>query len=313
MSKNPKSRPTIKAIVTADIHLDINNRLDDKVAVLRQIARYAVKNTVDMVIILGDVYERKRPYNSEKAVFEKFVKYLSDKHIEVVILAGNHDTDKDGISAVEEFDILKLPNVQLVKNPSVIDFAEYKLLLGHFLINGAKLGPDDYSAGRAVNLKDITRQYKADLYLFGDVHKAQKLQDKPPALYVGSPERNTFGERKEIKGFTLLESPLGELKFKFVPLETRKMVQYDVEDIQEWLGDDIAPSWKDAIVKVKITCTEKQYGTICEESILKKLEGAYSVKVDYNVLKKTRARNTDINEENWQLLRKRNEHQRIKF
>lgn len=291
-----KEKPIIKAIATADLHLDINNRIEDKTAVLRQIARYAVNEEVHAVFILGDIYERKRPYNSEKAVFEKFVKYLSDNFISVVILAGNHDTDKDGISAVEEFQILGLPRISVVNNPSLVNFDNHKLLLGHFLISGAKLGPDDFSTSRAVNLKDIMKAYKADLYLFGDVHKAQKLHENPDALYIGSPERNTFGERREKKGFTLITSDENsKLSYKFIPLKTREMVEFDIVSPNKWLASKI-PDVTGAIVKLKITCSKGEYRKLNEKDFLDKLSNAHSVKLEYNILKENRIRTNKINE-----------------
>ena len=155
-------------LALADIHIDKNNRPEDTLAVLRQIMQYAVKNKVDVVYILGDVYERKRAYNSEKVIFEKFVKYLSDKEIEVVILSGNHDVDSDGVSGVEEFGILELPNVTLKSNPCIVTLGKYKIWLGHMLIQGARLGPVDYQANSPVSIKSILDNYKADIYLAGD-------------------------------------------------------------------------------------------------------------------------------------------------
>jgi len=286
-------------LAIADIHIDKNNRPEDTLAVLRQIMQYAVKNKVDVVYVLGDCYERKRPYNSEKAIFEKFVKYLSDKEIEVVILAGNHDSDIDGVSSVEEFGILELPNVTLKSNPCIVTLGNYKIWLGHMLIQGAKLGPIDYQVGSPISVKSILDKWSADLYLAGDVHKAQKLNDNPPMLYVGSPERTDFGERNEKKGFTLITAS-DTLEYKFVPLDIRPMIQFDLEyvNLEDWLNDNLGPQpgTIEAIVKVKITCDKDEYGKIDEKAIKEHLSTAKQVIIEYDIIKKARIRSKKIKE-----------------
>lgn len=286
-----------KAIVTADLHIDINNRFEDTKAVLKQLATYAVKNKIDDIMILGDIYERRRPYNSEKAVFEKFVKYLADEGLFVHILAGNHDMDKDLVSAVEEFKILDLDGIYLYENPTIIDFEGHKVFLGHFLVSGAKLGPSDYQAQTPTTVKSILKEYEAELYLLGDVHKAQRLHKDPDILYVGSPERVDFGERLEKKGFVLLEENEGILTYKSVELKTRPMVQYNIKNIKSWLKSDIDQRYKDAIVKLKITCNKEDFNTLKEVEIRNKVKDAKHIKIEYDIIKEDRVRNENISEE----------------
>jgi len=291
------------ALALADSHIDKNNRPEDTLAVLRQIMQYAVKNKVDFVYVLGDIYHRKRPYNSEKAIFEKFVKYLSSKGIEVIILAGNHDEDSDGVSAVEEFGILELPNVALKSNPCMVTLGKYKIWLGHMLVQGAKLGPVDFQVGhRCISAKEILNKWDASIYLLGDVHKAQKLNDNPPMLYVGSPERTDFGERNEKKGFTLLTATEEKLEYKFVPLDTRPMIQFDLEydNLEDWLNNkgnyEKEQGTTEAIVKVKITCDKDEYGKIDEKEIKEHLNTAKQVIIEYDIIKKARIRSKKIKE-----------------
>lgn len=292
----------MRALATGDLHIDKNNRPEDTLAVLRQIMTYAVKNKVDKVYVLGDVYDRRRPYNSEKVIFEKFVKYLSDKEIEIIIIAGNHDMSANGISTVEEFGIFELPNVVLKPNPCIVNLGKYKIWLGHMLIQGAKLGPVDYQVGSPISIRSILDKWSADLYLAGDVHKAQRLNNKPPMLYVGSPERQDFGERNEKKGFTLIEATEKELKYKFVPINIRPMIQFDLEyaDLNDWIGAKgkykKQSSVEEAIVKVRITCNKDEYGKVDESKIRKHLSLAKYITIEYNIIKKARIRSKRIKE-----------------
>ena len=285
----------MKAIATADLHIDINNRFEDTKTVLRQMATYAIQNKVDQFWILGDIYDKKRPYNSEKVLFHQFVKSLADRNIAVTIISGNHDVDKYQVSALDEFGVLDLPNVKLLPNSSIVSMGNNKVYLGHFLVIGAKLGALDYSSTHEVPL-DYILTHPADLYLLGDVHKAQKLHFNPDVLYVGSPERVDFGERDEVKGFTLVEALGANLNYKFIPLETRRMIQYDYTFNENGFTELGCNSFPDAIVKLKITCTKDQYKEINEKEIRLRLSKAHSVKIEYNIIREDRTRNADINE-----------------
>ena len=287
----------MKAIAIADVHINKNNRPEDILIVLRQITTYAVKNDIAVVYVLGDIYDKRRPYNSEKALFEKFAKYLSDKGIEVIIISGNHDVDSDGVSAVEEFKILELPNITLKSNPCMVTLGKFKVFLGHFLVQGAKLGPTDYQIGSSISIKSILNKWVADIYLLGDVHKAQKLNDNPPMLYVGSPERTDFGERNEKKGFTLLTANANGIEYKFIELNTRPMIQFDLEfeNLDDWYTG-AQPDTTNAIVKVKITCSKEEYAHVDESDIREKLSTAKQIMFEYDITKKTRIRSRRIKE-----------------
>lgn len=288
----------MRALVCADLHINIDNRFEDTKSILRQMYTYAVSNRLDQVWILGDIYNRKRPYNSEKVLFHRFVKSIYDRGIKILIVAGNHDIDKYKVSAVEEFNVLDLPNVEIVENPTVLNIDNSKIYLGHFLVNGASLGASNYIASNAVNIKDVLKS-EADLYLLGDVHKAQKLHTNPDVIYVGSPERISFSERDETKGFILVETcPVDFVRYTFIELQTRPMVQLNIPSGQKelFLPDSPYPSTDKAIVKIKITCTKEEYKEINEEDIRKQVLNAHSVKIEYDIIKGTRVRNANISE-----------------
>ena len=74
------------------------------------------------------------------------------------------------------------------------------------------------------------------------------------------------------------------------------MKQYDVADYHSWLNSDIDSEYRDAIVKVKISCSKEIYNTINEPDIFEKLVGAKSIKVEYDITTDDRVRNEDITE-----------------
>jgi DNA repair exonuclease SbcCD nuclease subunit len=287
----------MKALVTADLHLNINNRFEDTKAILNQIANLAAREDVDEVWILGDVYDKKRPYNSERVLFHQFVKCLiSQLDMRVVIISGNHDTDQFNVSALDEFGILDLDAVELLPNPSVVKLGAFDIYLGHFLVNGAKLGPLDYCARATMNVEEILKT-KADLYLLGDVHKAQKLHTNPDMLYVGSPERISFGERDEKKGVTIIEDGVGFITpmYTFHPLNPRPMIQIDVE-VSPLCIEYVMVEHKDAIIKAVVTCEKEDYNKFDEAEFRKNFSEAYSIKFEYNILREERQMKSSISE-----------------
>ena len=285
----------MKAIACADLHLDKNRRFEDTKDVLRQIVTYAIENDVEQVWILGDIYDRRRPFNSEKVLFHKFVKSLADKGIVVQILPGNHDSGADTVSAVDEFGVLDLENVNLLSNPTVLTVDNHSIYLGHFLVNGSKLGSSDYLASNAIGLEKVL-ETKADLYLLGDVHKPQVLHSRPDVLYVGSVEQINFGERKEAKGFVLVETSVNDInpRYTFVPVKNRPMIQHDVTYVE--LQENRDYECPEGIIKMKITCTKDEYKEINEDDIRNKLKSAYSLTIEYDIIREDRVRHSDISE-----------------
>ena len=284
----------MKALATADIHIDINNRIEDTKSTLTNIAKYVILNKIEIVYVIGDIYERKRPYNSEKAIFEKWAKFLSDKKVQLVIVAGNHDTDKDNVSAVEEFAILKLPYIEVKSNPCLVTLGDHKIFLGHFLVNGAKLGSHEFVAEASITVKSILDNYEADLYLLGDVHKQQLLHEKPDMLYVGAPRRINFGERDETPTFVVLETT-PELSYSHIEVKDRPMYQFEAKSVLDLIQRPY-PNLEGAIVKIVIACSKEEYNQIDEAEIRTNFKEVQSLKIEYDIIREDRVRNIDITE-----------------
>jgi DNA repair protein SbcD/Mre11 len=80
---------------TADWHvgkpLRGRSRMDEHAAALEQVARIAVEEKVDAVLLAGDVFDSASPPpEAEKVVFD-FLARLLPERIACVVLAGNHD------------------------------------------------------------------------------------------------------------------------------------------------------------------------------------------------------------------------------
>ena len=119
----------MRYLVCSDIHLNINRRFEDTLAALEQIAHLVEKHKVDKVLILGDVYTSRRPHSKEKTAFQRWVRKVKAERpfnkewpkTDVVILKGNHDEYPDGTHSYSEFTELKIPNVTVHDNPTIVD------------------------------------------------------------------------------------------------------------------------------------------------------------------------------------------------
>lgn len=68
--------------------------IEDQRYILNQIIEIAEKNTVDGVLVAGDVYDKSIPSEEAVKLFDYFISQLALKKIKVFIISGNHDSDE---------------------------------------------------------------------------------------------------------------------------------------------------------------------------------------------------------------------------
>lgn len=117
----------------ADIHFGMENygRLDAATGLNRRLldfARsvnvaidYALAHDVHLALFAGDIYKHREPDPSWQRAFAMCVRRLTEVHIPVVILVGNHDLPNTfgKAHAVEIFATLELPGVTVISQPGV--------------------------------------------------------------------------------------------------------------------------------------------------------------------------------------------------
>ena len=62
---------------------------------LREIAELARTESVDLVLVAGDLYDTRNPGAEAEAAVYEFFKSLGDANIRSVVIAGNHDAPGD--------------------------------------------------------------------------------------------------------------------------------------------------------------------------------------------------------------------------
>ncbi|GEM_PF-139004 len=156
--------------------------------------------------------------------------------------------------------------------------ADIRLLCMHEVVEGAKVGPSDYtfrSGDHVIKMKDIPAGFHA--ILSGHIHRAQILRcierdgqgrdagDMVPVIYPGSTERTSFAEKDEVKGFYLITFERSLKKWsltrtEFIELKTRPMVNLNIpqkfqdrETLLEEIRGRVLQIDQDAIVRLVIS------------------------------------------------------------
>lgn len=225
----------MKIVICSDFHINKANRLEDTKDAMNQILEYCKsQKDIKALFFLGDAYTSRRPRQNEMRVFEKWSQKISELGIKQIYLIGNHDKD-DETSALGEFEELKVQNVKIAESGNIVKIGDLKIYLGHELLKEAKLGPLNYTTKKEILTTEqlLYRHKDVNIFLLGHVHKPQVLNKQPAVVYVGSIERENFGERDEKKYFMTIEVETKKLSFH--ELKIRPMIQFEVKTLDEVL------------------------------------------------------------------------------
>jgi len=163
--------------------------------------------------------------------------------------------------------------------------AALRLLCIHHCVEGATVGPGDYTfttAADVVRIREVPTEFAA--VLSGHIHRHQTLTTdlarrpvSTPVLYPGSLERTTFAEMGEAKGFMIVrlavdeEAESARVTWEFRELPARPMVraEVDIEGMSETalataVREIIAAASVDAVLSIRLTgaLTESQWRAV---------------------------------------------------
>ena len=287
----------MKYLAIGDCHLDERNRLEDLKKILDQIVGIADDREVDKILFLGDLFTSRRPsaleYNVAYNWAVKLVNKKDGTKRQVVLMAGNHDEQKDA-TTLDAFDILKVDGIKVVRSGHVED----KIFMGHFILQEAIMGTSDIHVEGTITVEQLVTRYPGHLlYLFGDVHTPQQVSKNPPIYYIGSVMRNNFGEKNNEPRVLVFND---DLKIESVPLNDRKMLQYSLQ-FQNGILDSLQPIRKEiieeSIVKAVVSVEESEYYLVDEQKIRDMFFGAMSLLIHYDVKKIGPIRDTKVTED----------------
>ncbi|UCE73904.1 MAG: metallophosphoesterase [Methanomassiliicoccales archaeon] len=168
--------------------------------------------------------------------------------------------------------------------------SDYKIMLGHYYLEGAKLRetsspevlPGEFSFTRDMIPQDL------DLVVFGHVHLHQVIGVSPELVYTGAIERIDWGEREDKKGFVEI-TPLAKELWRFTEAPVRDMVKISLEikageDATKKILDAIPDEVEEKMLRLEIGLDEGMRELISESRITEKLKGAFHYDVRWKEL-----------------------------
>ena len=129
----------MKLMHLGDLHLgkSLNefNLIEDQAYILDRLCSIAEEESIDAVLICGDVYDRAVPGEAAVQLLDRFLTRLSQAGRKVLMISGNHDSDERLRFASE-----------LLEESGVYITGRYDGALGHFQ-PGHYVGPVNKSHG----------------------------------------------------------------------------------------------------------------------------------------------------------------------
>ncbi len=255
----------------------VNQREMDVYDAFSRCVDYAIQTRPDLVLHAGDLFDSVRPTNRAITVAVQQILRLSKEKIPFVVISGNHETPKlketgNIFTIFEHLDhvypiyknhyetiLLKLkdetvcvhaiPQCQSpdeftvnMKKLSLDKNIDYNLLLAHGAVNGIKEFKMNEFNELFIPIKELSKDF--DYIALGHYHMYTQLQGN--ACYAGSTEHLSFTEADSQKG--CLEIELGQqLKHRFIPLQTRVMIDAPSLDCSNLRVDQIIHCVKEII------------------------------------------------------------------
>ncbi|MBD7895419.1 DNA repair exonuclease [Limosilactobacillus sp. Sa3CUN2] len=242
----------MKFIHTADLHLDspfrgladMPTQIWQKIhrstfTAFERIVDNAIKEQVDFVLIVGDIYDRDHHSAEAEDFFVRQCQRLNEHQIPVYLSYGNHDYQivSEGVTSLPqnvhvfgnqvETKTLTLSNKETV---SITGFSYGKRWLSADQVSGfPSKATTDWHIGMlhgALAQNNSEQDHYApftvaellqknyDYWALGHIHKHQVLNDNPPVVYPGDPQgrhKNEDGQH----GYYLVQSDLSKLKAEF--------------------------------------------------------------------------------------------------
>jgi len=223
-----------KYIIMNDVHFGVRNGSQAFMVyqskVYNSIIKYAVKNSITHLVILGDVFDKRKTidfsvYQFALDIFKRF----ADNGINIIISLGNHDVYYKDTNKLNSPEMLlgHLPNVKVLTECGVLDDThnigimpwitqdnseecqtfikdnKFDALLGHFEISGFVM----HKGGITLNhgLKQGLFSHHKNVYS-GHYHYKSNIGN---IQYLGSQFQFTWSDADDTKFFHVLDSNTG--------------------------------------------------------------------------------------------------------
>jgi DNA repair exonuclease SbcCD nuclease subunit len=233
----------------------INQREMDNYNAFKQFVDYSINSKSDLIIHAGDLFDSVRPNNRAITFAMDQIIRLSKEKIPFVVIAGNHEHPKlketghifsifDHIDHVYPIYNAKYETLSFkIKNEKIVvhvvpqcefkkqfdeevkklkpdSTSDYNIFVSHGAVTGIKVFSMNEFNELIIPTQVLSKNF--DYIALGHYHTFTKLANN--AFYSGSTERFTFIDALDKKGFIELELSKGKLKYNFIKLENRPMI-----------------------------------------------------------------------------------------
>ena len=274
----------------------VNTRLQDKLDSIVTAVDYGVKNKVNFVVLLGDVFNSFSPHERLRELFIDSIRGLIRNGIPIIWVVGNHETDMHSFNFAATSKLLNLSpstskfiivnkQLSLKKHGYRFSFipatytddqiileldkvrADKTIVFGHWGTREAIIGEDEFRFRGGISHKHY-EGFK-QVYL-GDFHKYQRYGNW---MYVGSLNKVTFSERSDIKGFvhSILDVDSGELENTFIPVDDREFIELEFNETESTSSagyNVIGEAEQDGIIKIQFKGTKTWFYGLNKNKII---------------------------------------------
>lgn len=278
----------MKIIHCSDLHLDskmksnldsmkAKERRDEILRTYQNMVEYAAENDVKIIIIAGDMFDKKNITVKAKNVVLDSI--FSHPEIDFIYLKGNHD------EASFILDLEEIPsNLKLFTNTGwtsyrygkiVISGIEFGNLSNYEIYNTLMLNKNDINIvtlhgqevkydqrdkAEIINIQSLKNK-NIDYLALGHVHrfKQERIDNRGIYCYSGCLEGRGFDECGE-KGFVLLDinEEKQKIESKFIPFAGRHLYEINVDitgtsttlEVEERIDNMIEKIEKEALIKI---------------------------------------------------------------
>lgn len=252
----------MKLILATDLHCQDGIYVNICIDFLDYLSRYAKKNGITKIVILGDIFDKSNrvKYDTFVPLFKK-LQEMKEDGFEMYFIVGNHDIyTMDGDTIVEtfspfgeviktakefDFDGVKINMSPFTTDPNEVPTVDADYLFTHLPIDGFLFDNGMEAKEKHSFPVDFFSNYKK--VFTGHYHKRQTRGN---IEYVGSPYQLSFGEAGDTnKGFVVFEPSTGNQEFvKYELAPTYMKIGYD-ELIEEGFDPNEV---KNSFVKIVI-------------------------------------------------------------
>ena len=279
----------MKVGIICDFHLGVRNDspvfLDYFKRSLRWLFTQLDQNKINMIIVLGDLFDRRKYLNyvTAKICREFFLEECEQRQIKTHIITGNHDVYYKNIhtvNALREIIGNRYQYIQIYDEPALLNLdgtdiqlipwicdsnkdisygaiknTKADILMGHFDIKGFEL-----HSGNISNHGDEASFFsRFDLVFSGHYHHKSSQGN---IHYLGAFAEYTWSDYNDPRGFTIFDTTTRDFQFIQNPNKIFKMLSYnDVKnaDIIEKINTMDFSEYKDTYVKVLCLKKENPY------------------------------------------------------